>query len=207
MTGKTHMLGGLLAGTAIVKVTESIMPAGSIAVVESGIFMLSSMVTALLPDVDEKNSKAGRKLFIIPVTLGIIKTVLLFMELFTFGYIKKKIREIRKALNHRGIFHWLFTWGILSLIVCLFGIRIYSLVDGSGYSNTLLLLLVLVVGFIPGYFSHIMLDLISGKIQLLAPFNKRWYGITLVECESLIEKLLVRPVLIMAILYLIFMVK
>jgi len=199
MTGKTHMLGGLLAGATIITATELIVPDTALSIAESGLFMVSSTITALLPDVDEKNSKAGRSLIIIPLALGIIRVVLFIMEMFMFGWLKKKIRSIRKSLSHRGLFHWLFTWGVLSLVFFVLGFLSYKALLTSAYTSAALLPLCLLAGFTPGYISHLLLDLISGRIQIMAPFNKKWYGKPLIKVGSLAEILLVRPVLILAI--------
>ena len=201
------MLGGLFASTAITAIaTEFIHPSDGIALVSAGFFMASSTVTALLPDVDEKNSTAGRKLIAIPVTLAILKITLFMIEMFSFGYIRKKLKETRKALNHRGIFHWLITWGILSLITVGTGLIVYFSLNKTSYRAFIPLILSVMAGFIVGYISHLPLDLISGRIQLLAPFNKKWYGIRLVETGSLFEKLIVRPLIIAAVIGLLYLI-
>ena len=62
MTWKTHMLGGLLSGTAItVAATELFLPAESHNIVTTCLFVATSTFTALLPDVDEKNSKNNKR--------------------------------------------------------------------------------------------------------------------------------------------------
>lgn len=196
MTGKTHMLGGLAAGTGIVILVNQFMPEGSMELAAAGAFMASSTMTALLPDVDEKNSMAGRRLIAIPITLFLIKVFLFLSELVSIGNVKKKIKECRKALNHRGIFHWLITWIMLSIILLIVGAALFFILHKTEEGiMALKLVLPLLLGFIPGYVSHLLLDIISGRIQLFAPFSKKWYGVPIFKVGGFLELYITRPLL------------
>ena len=202
MTGKTHMLGGLAAGTGMVLIAKLLLPEGSYELTSAGLFMASSTMTALLPDVDEKNSTAGRKLIVIPITLFLLKACLLLMEYVSFGNLRKKFKETRKALNHRGLFHWLITWIILSAIgVIAAAILIFTLKDINRGAAVLITAIPVLVGFIPGYLSHLLFDLISGRIQLFAPFSKKWYGVRIFKVGGFLEIFVFRPILMTGIVY------
>lgn len=195
MMGKTHMLGGLAAGVGSVLATKYLFPDTRMEPVLESSFILCSTVSARLPDVDEKNSTVGRKLIAIPITLFILKVFLFLIEMVSIGSFRKKVKTTRKALNHRGIFHWLITWGILSILAAVAGLILYLCFRSTEYQAIIPLLLSVLTGFIIGYLSHIMLDLISGRIQLLAPFNKKYYGIRLIKSGSIVETILIRPAL------------
>lgn len=196
MTGKTHMLGGLMVGTGLVLVTKNLVPKEAFGLASAGAFMVSSTVTALLPDVDEKNSTAGRRLIAIPITLFLLKVVLFLIELVTFGNLRKKIKATRKALNHRRLFHWIITWSVLSIICIIIGVILYCTMHSlTKYEIGLEIALPLLAGFIPGYLSHLLLDIISGRIQLLAPFSKKWYGAPLFEVGGFMELYILRPLM------------
>ena len=47
-----------------------------------------------------------------------------------------------------------------------------------------------------GYLSHILLDLISVKINVFGPFSSKRIGIRLFTTDGIVEKLLVRPLLL-----------
>lgn len=205
MTWKTHMLGGLLAGAAIVYIFDPVLDIQQdcVNVICTSLFTASSTITALLTDLDEKNSKAGQILSVIPAILTLMKFVLFLIGLFTFGKTRKKLKQIRKSLNHRGLLHWLITWAVLSLIVLVTDVLIFS--NMSSHQSMPMFTVSFISGFIPGYLSHILLDLISGHIQLLAPFSRKWYGIKIVKEDSALEPYLVRPVLAAASIYVLFL--
>lgn len=196
MTGKTHMLGGLAAGTGIVILVNQFLPEGSLELASAGMFLASSTMTALLPDVDEKNSMAGRRLILIPITLFLIKAFLFLVELVSVGSLKKKIKACRKALNHRGIFHWIITWVVLSLIAIIASAALFFFLHKTeGGMTTIRVVIPLLLGFISGYVSHLLLDIISGRIQLFAPFSKKWYGLPIFKVGGFLELFVARPLL------------
>lgn len=202
MMGKTHMLGGLAAGAGLTLAVNLIFPENGIELASAGAFMTSATISALLPDVDEKNSTAGRKLIAIPIALFILKVFLFIIEMISIGSFRKKIKEIRKALNHRGLFHWLITWFVFSLIMIILGVIAYFILhENEAGKISLFVILPTLAGFLPGYLSHLLLDMISGRVQLLAPFSKKWYGAPIFKTGGILEVFIFRPLLIGLIIY------
>lgn len=202
MMGKTHMLGGLAAGAGIVILTNALMPDESLELASAGAFMTSATISALLPDVDEKNSTAGRKLIAIPITLFIMKVFLFLIEMVSIGSFRQKVKATRKALNHRGIFHWMITWAVLSLIMIILGVAAYYILKETETGvASLYIIIPTLAGFIPGYLSHLLLDMISGRLPIFAPFSKKWHGIQLFKTGGFLEVYIFRPVLVGLIVY------
>jgi len=200
--GKTHMLGGLATGAGIAILTNALIPDGSLELASAGAFMTSTTISALLPDVDEKNSTAGRKLIAIPITLFIMKVFLFLIEMVSIGSFRQKVKATRKALNHRGIFHWMITWAVLSLIMIILGVAAYYILKETATGvASLYIIIPTLAGFIPGYLSHLLLDMISGRLPIFAPFSKKWHGIQLFKTGGFLEVYIFRPVLVGLIVY------
>ena len=200
MTGKTHMLCGMAFAVGTSIITESLFPEQHDTVV-SCFFIASSTFSALLADVDEKNSIAGRNLTIIPLLLYLLKISLFLIEIFCIGEMRAKIKKTRKYLRHRGVFHWLITWGTVSIIITVTVIIIFLFIKEDDTRRLFIPLAAILLGFIPGYISHLLVDLISGKIQILAPFSEKRYGIALFKVGGFAEKYIFRPALIIGNIY------
>lgn len=197
MTGKTHMLGGIAMALGTTAIIETVVPEQQDTILTC-IFVTSSMFAALLPDVDEKHSIAGRNLVIIPLVLSLLKLTLFISGIFLTGERKEKITKARKSLKHRGILHWLITWGIITAILTIISVVLMVNVKGNTTNQFTFLIIAFMAGITSGYLSHILLDIISGKIQLLAPFNEKWYGIRIFKVNGCGEIFLFRPLMIIA---------
>lgn len=179
MTGRTHIAGGValcgLAELSYLSITNSSTP-----IVYTMLFLASSTCGSLLSDIDETRSTIGRKLWFISWPVLLLKSCYKFILLLMFKKNRKSI------LDHRGITHYLITWFIMTCILFLpytyCRIRILSLFDTS-------ITLCIAAGISIGMLSHIMLDLISGKIALLYPFIKKKIGIMLIRSFSMKEVL------------------
>lgn len=186
MTGKTHIIGGIaLTGYVILRIKTTGMFCMSWA--DVGVAAGGSVIASLLPDIDEPQSTICHKL---PFLSGIY-------NLFRIG---KKVtaidRNAARDASHRGSTHYLITWAVVSLL-CLCGA--WGLYD-CGYMWGVFL----AIGFVSGYLSHILLDVVSGKIPLFAPFSRKSVGVCLFRTGSLGELLMVRGLLFVAALYVVF---
>ena len=190
MTGKTHMLGGIASGLAVCYTLDCIGYGTTALEMAAG--AMAASVLSLLPDVDEKNSTISRKLVILPMTFAILQFPVKIRLLFASK--KKKAMLLKKydAIMHRGICHYLITWGIITLM--LFGLC------GIAYAYMRYLqgglLVIAALSASTGYLSPIRLDLISGKINVFGPFSSKRIGIRLFTTDGIAEKLLMRPLLL-----------
>lgn len=186
MTWKTHLIGGVAAcaGTVLLchKVTEvNIQMDGLVPV------LIVSGVSALLPDVDEIRSKAGRALLPVSLIFFIIQSVIKIVTVFTFGKLRRKIKENTAFLMHHGICHYPITILFTSTAACIAAIVL---------SDNKRMWLILVAAFTIGLLSHIILDIVSGKIALFFPISKKRMGIKLIETSGALETMIVRPALL-----------
>lgn len=175
MTAKTHTVGGYVAGagtllllnkTGLMKEPESIT-----GLIASALMLYISATSAVLSDVDEIRSRVGRKL-------------LLFSVPFILFRIAGKITG-SQWFKHRGLTHYLITWLITSTAIAL------PCIAGITDGNPLIVIIAKSLLFFPvGYLSHILLDLLSGKVKLLYPIIKKSIGINLFPYNSLREALL-----------------
>lgn len=190
MTGKTHILGGVAAGLAtsyvFMEFTEY-----KITVVTLAIGIITSATVALLPDVDEIHSTISHRLVVLPLLFFLLQIVWKIRILFAPKSKKSILQQKARNFQHRGICHYLITWTIISMIL---GLTSWILYINKSLHEAILGIL---IGFCIGYLSHILLDLISGKIPVLAPFCKKSIGITLFKTGSIFEIILVRPLLLL----------
>ena len=187
MTWKTHMMGGALVGALFMEnITTPFSNTQSI------ILMGSAAIVALLPDVDEKESKAGKALPLISHSMAATNRVLRIRAYFAKGKKKKELYEKARNAGHRGILHYLIAWITLSaILIGLFGVSLC-------FANKInpLFILAACVGASIGYLSHLLLDLISGRIALFYPLSKRKIGINLIPQGGFIENVMVRGLLL-----------
>lgn len=196
MTGKTHIIGGFTAATASLyaAAVSGICPEESYSIISCGVYILSSCVAAPVPDIDEKNSMIGRRSLIISTLFAMVQFFLKLLIFFSFGKTKRRLKEKARTIMHRGFTHYLLTWTALSVFILVCGAILYCTYDSS-------IILAIVFGMSTGYLSHLLLDLISGKIQLLAPFSKKYIGCRLFPYRSIWEFWLARPTLLIAGIY------
>lgn len=187
MTGKTHVAGGFLFGSAATLLIQKYFH--EITQQNEMIFCIStaafSSVCARLPDIDEKDSTIGRKLWFISWPIYLLQCIIKIPSLFGI----KLFKRANKLVGHRGFTHYPLTWLILSTMAAGFGSFIYQ-------SNVNLLirslLISIALGFSIGILSHIVYDFISGKIQLLGPISQKEYGISIIKYNSIFDKLIIR---------------
>ena len=196
MTGKTHIIGGFTAATASLyaAAVAGVCPEESYSIISCGVYILSSCVAAPVPDIDEKNSMIGRRSLIISTLFAMVQLFFKLLIFFSFGKTKRKLKEKARAIMHRGFTHYLFTWIVLSVFILVCGAILYCTYGRS-------VILTIVFGMSTGYLSHLLLDLISGKIQLLAPFSKKYIGCRIFPYKSIREVWLARPILLIAGIY------
>lgn len=175
MTAKTHTVGGYVAGAGtilLLKNTGLMPPNGPvIELLSTSLILYTAATSAVLPDIDEIRSRAGRKLLFLSIP---------FLVLQIIGKLSGS-----KWFRHRGITHYLITWLISSFIIA---IPCLAFLDSE--SIVVKLLTGALLFFPVGYLSHILLDLISGRIALFYPLIKKPFGITLFPYNSIRETIL-----------------
>lgn len=181
MLGKTHIAGGMLASASVLILAQETFPAlnsfsTGLAIGVGTIYF--SSICSLLPDIDHKNSIAGRKLWFISWPLYFLQIIFKFLSLI--GLFKKS----RKIIDHRGFTHYPSTWLLTTLLCCAYNLILkqFNLEPFFYY-----LLLTPALGLSIGILSHIVLDFFSGKIKLLAPFNFKSYGFAIIKTGSFLE--------------------
>lgn len=122
---------------------------GSLPVLQRLLIIGSSEIGSLLPDIDEPNSKAGRK-------------------------VKPVSSLIKSAAGHRGVFHSPFI--VILLYAVLEAVKT-ALLKTQPSLNHLYFISVydaITTGFICGYISHLFLDMLNARgIPLLWPLSNR----------------------------------
>lgn len=187
MTWKTHMMGGALTGALFLENISTPFPN-----TQSIILMSAAAIAALLPDVDEKESKAGKALPLISHSMAATNRVLRIRAHFAKGRKKRELYEKARNVGHRGILHYLITWIILTAIfISIYGASLF--LAGEVYPS---FILAACAGASIGYLSHLLLDMISGRIALLYPLCKRKIGIKLIPQGGFIENIMVRGLLL-----------
>lgn len=187
MTWKTHLIGGVAAcaGTALLyhKALKANIQIDTLAPA-----LIISGASALLPDIDEIKSKAGRVLLPVSLIFFILQSMIKMVTALTFGKLRRRIKENTAILMHRGICHYPITILFVSTAACIAAIVL---------SDNKRMWLVMIAAFTIGLLSHILLDIISGRIALLYPFSKKRIGIKMIDSGGVLEILLIRPVLLM----------
>jgi len=144
MTGTTHYLGGILAGTALVAcATPDLTSVGGLGLAAGAVVV--SSISSLLPDIDHHNSRASKRFKILSLLYRLVSNI------------GKAFKS--EVFEHRGIMHTLFIPAIL-LVSCFFVKS--EAVDYMLFAG------------IVGYLSHIILDGFNPTgVPLLAPFYNR----------------------------------
>jgi len=182
MTWKTHAAGGFLFGSAtalLIKKNIPDFPYGQDIVfcISSALF---SSVCALLPDIDEKKSTAGRKLWFISWPIYLLQLLIKIPALFN-----KIFKSASKVVGHRGVTHYPITWLLLTGMAA----GIASIIHYSNINYiTKMIFISILFGFSIGILSHIIYDFFSGKIKLLGPISQKEYGVSLIKTNSILEK-------------------
>ncbi len=189
MMGKTHMLGGICLAGSVVLVGQSIHPLPDLITLAA--FFGGSVVGSLLPDIDEPDSKISRKMPVVSTLLSADRHRKSRAAKRWFMTEEERARaktQLRDA-SHRGRTHYLLPWSIYLIISVIF-----ALFEAKAHTGDMLwcMLLAFLVGINPGAFSHLLLDIISGKIPLFAPFYRKSIGICLFRTGGFLELIFVR---------------
>lgn len=130
------------------------------------IMAITAMVSAAIPDADEKNSTISRKipLLLLPIRIG---QLLIRFACILPGPLKKYFKKINTMVSHRGILHLPITWLLLNLL------PLVAISVSSIFTTHADILLVIYIGVNVGIASHILLDTIFGGIRLLYPLIKK----------------------------------
>ncbi len=200
MTGKTHLMGGVLLNSALLYAASAINDS-SISIVSSLPFLLCGAVGALFPDIDEPNSTISHKLPLLSGAFSLNRNIKRrkAAALFQGKEERKRARQELRDASHRGITHYLVTWLIPGLVVLLLMFFASSLQLFKVGTNINILYCLL--GFISGGISHIFLDMISGKIPCFAPFTRRSFGVCIFKTGGILEKYIFRVILLGTILF------
>lgn len=189
MTWKTHLIGGVVASAGIIQLYYGTVDGNVCMDMDTlASVLVISGVSALLPDVDEINSKTGRILLPVSLIFFIMQSMVKIAMVFTCGKVRKKIKANMGFWMHRGVCHYPITILFVSFIAC--AVTIILPCDKKMW-------LMRDAAFTMGLSSHIILDVVSGKIALLYPFSKKKFGIRAIESGGALEKMIVRPVLLM----------
>lgn len=185
MMGRTHVAGGFLFGSAASLFIQRALP--DITYQNDMLFCIStalfSSMCARLPDIDEKNSTIGRRLWFLSWPIYLLQLILMIPSLFGIRIFKR----VSKEVGHRGFTHYPSTWLLITVLAAGISGLIYRN-HLSSLSSTLITSLALSFSF--GILSHLIYDFVSGKIKLFGPISLKEYGISLVKCNSILEKLI-----------------
>lgn len=152
MTGRTHLIGGLLFGTAATCLLKD--PS----ILDMGIVVTTALCGSVLPDLDQTHSMAGKKVRIVSYPIYILRKL--------FAWLGKKtglklFKRIARDLSHRGILHAPLFW-LLLLTVAWFMIPQVAI------------LLPCLIGLLSGLASHLVLDTFNPTgIAWLYPIQKK----------------------------------
>lgn len=162
MTGKTHLTVGIAAGLTL---------AAGNSIENQAILILAAAVGSLIPDLDHPRSKINQRVLLLKnrlfkmITYSLMGGGLIYLDTILNSSGFKILRLLGLTLilvglsRHRG-----FTHSLLGLV--LFSGIVY--IGTSNYN-----LYVAFVGFVIGYVSHLVLDLVTVQgIELLYPYKK-----------------------------------
>lgn len=162
MTGKTHVTAGIAVGLTL---------AAGNPIEKQAILILAAVVGALIPDMDHPRSKINQRILLFKnklfkmITYSLMGGGLIYLDTILNDPGSRILRMLGLALilvglsRHRG-----FTHSLLGLV--LFSVIVY--IGTLNYN-----LYVVFVGFVIGYVSHLVLDLVTVQgIELLYPYKK-----------------------------------
>lgn len=200
MMNKTHIAGGLLAGSATLLFLQPHIPQlNYIGTAAATGFTLTTTASfsALLPDIDHKHSRIGRKLWFLAWPIYVLQFFSKILGIFS----SKKYKIMRKYIGHRGFTHFPSTWLVLtgfSILISYFIylLELHAILAGAIYG--------ILAGFSIGLLSHIILDFFSGKIKLFAPISLKSYGIPIFKSNGFLEDIL-RSVLYLTAIYFLYL--
>lgn len=162
MTGKTHITVGIAAGLTL---------AAGNSIENQVILILAAAVGSLIPDLDHPRSKINQRVLLFKnklfkmITYSLMGVGLIYLDTILNGPENRTLRLLGLILilvglsRHRGFTHSLFGLVLFS------GIVYIGTLNYNQYAAF--------VGFVIGYVSHLVLDLITVQgIELLYPYDK-----------------------------------
>ena len=152
MTGSTHILGGIIVGSAV------ILPLDLPPSVKFGTVTIA-IIGALLPDIDNKGSTISRKLPFLALFIWLAQKI---VYILTIPLKREKKRKIRAMCGHRGLTH-----SIAAAV--LFAIITGAVAKILGSNNFILY----GAGMFVGILSHLILDVFSNGAPILLPFSTK----------------------------------
>lgn len=183
MMGKTHVAGGLISGATALVLIQNAVP--ELTTMQTGLYVgiattLISSICARLPDIDEKNSTIGRRLWFISWPIYLLQCICRIPSIFGI----KAFKQAGNVIDHRGFTHYPITWLIITAMAAVYGYMAY----GLNYGATARYLLISPAASLSiGILSHLILDFFSGKLKLLAPLSFKGYGIRIVNRNGILE--------------------
>jgi len=216
MMGKTHLAGALAAWSYMLPAT--LQPMNEQETIVMGVGLGLALIGGILPDIDQPGSTIDQELFgplgktrigamlgglLLLVISFVLRTPNVLGRVLDSAVLLNLIQRhsfwvslivgilgatlvIIASLKHRGITHTLlgmgvFMWGLDTLL----GLK--------GLSFLLPWRISLLVVFGAGYFSHLLLDLISDGVPLLYPLIKKRIRLPIsISTNSLLDKVVCR---------------
>lgn len=167
MTGPTHRIGGIAAGTMIV---AALKPEVNMA----AILMSGAVLGSLLPDIDNPHSSISQKWDIVSLFVAIGQKII---RGISFLFPSKLRRYIRNLIGHRGITHSLSAAIILPLFVVILG-QAVDFTEAAIY---------LASGLFGGILNHILLDMLAGGVPLFIPFSLKRIWLAKIDTGGVVE--------------------
>ena len=208
MMGKTHKIGGALAGVAVSRILYS----GDYATVGAyASLIIGSVLGSLLPDIDKKESTIGRILWFISWPIFLLRITFRLLARILPGALKRHLKEIDEDLGHRGIAHSLITWLVFSVILYFsqsFILRnLTEIIDI--FSKEIVIdpvmikvnIFAFLFGVSVGMLSHILLDIFTNSgVAIFSPFIDKKIKVCSIKtgsiAESVIRKLMTAAVVV-----------
>lgn len=178
MTGKTHRVGGAIAGALVIHISGYNLDVAACT-------MVGAIFGSLLPDIDHPKSTISIKLWFVSWPLMILKQII---KMATSGLSKKKQRNISSMLGHRGITHSLLA--CISVLVAAIAIGAFIQVKGNGNGSTEGYYIAFAIGILAGMVSHLALDMLSNGVPLLCPISYKRVGVKWIKTGSIQEWIL-----------------
>lgn len=152
MMGKTHKLGGIIAGITFTKIFHTDMT-GSLVIIAG------ALIGSTFPDIDNPNSRIRHRM---PITSLLVSFGQNIIRKAASTLPQKQKQYVTSMIGHRGITHSFIGCTFLPVIAILIGLLLRF-----GILNALLAGL----GIFIGCLSHLLLDMLSGGVPLFMPFS------------------------------------
>jgi inner membrane protein len=194
MTGKTHILGGALASLGIAKIAGLSPRFHELVSHELIPFIVGSMIGSLLPDIDHPNSLISRKFPVIAAWFSMDRRRKRrkARNFFLSDEEREEANIVYRDASHRGRTHYLLPWVIvLGVSTMLYLMNSYFFKSSGIFWTT-----IIGAGIGVGAVSHILLDMVSGKVPAFAPFCRKSFGMRLFKVNGLMEVIVLRLLLL-----------